>query len=270
MTKIFISYRRDDSADVAGRIYDWLVAHFRPENVFIDVDNIPPGVDFREHLAKSVQQCDVLLVLIGRHWLCDEQGRRRLDDNDDFVRIEIEAALRRKTLVIPVRLRGVKMPAEVELPDTLSELVFRNAVEIRHESFHQDLKRLVEALKQHKKAKSPGEERAPPAPPAIDTSSPAQQDTGFTLRRVTPPERRAPSSTRLKPASGARLEQQFQKKSSQRALADKRKRLLSLMIRLVNEQQELQRLHQNWRFVVPFVLFVAVALASTVAWLIQP
>lgn len=152
MTKIFISYRREDTAHAAGRIYDRLATHFRSENVFIDVDTIPPGVDFRAHVADLVQQCDVLLALIGRHWLVDAQGRRRLDDSRDLVRIEIESALRRKILVIPLFVGGAKMPAAADLPEGLAELAYRNAIEVRHESFHQDLGRLIEVLGKQGKA----------------------------------------------------------------------------------------------------------------------
>lgn len=201
MTRIFISYRRDDSADAAGRIYDWLAANFRPENVFIDVDNIPPGVDFREHLAKSVQQCDILLALIGDEWLRDKQGRQRLDDPRDFVRIEIEAALRRKIVVIPVRLHGAKMPGEAELPDALAELAFRNAIEIRHESFRQDLERLVGALKQHDEtlaADSGATEKeplraAPVANPGTRTPAPPRSGAD-----------QAPASSTPQPASASK------------------------------------------------------------------
>ena len=90
---IFISYRRDDSSDVTGRIYDRLILHFGKQCVFKDVDNIPLGVDFRKHLGDSVGRCDVLLTIVGKQWLVGEQGNRRLDDVRDFVRIELEAAL---------------------------------------------------------------------------------------------------------------------------------------------------------------------------------
>ena len=105
--RVFISYRRDDSADVAGRIDDRLAAHFGRENVFKDVDSIPPGVDFRKHLHAAVSGCDLALVVIGRDWLDarDEEGNRRLDDEADFVRIEIEAALGRGIPVVPALVR---------------------------------------------------------------------------------------------------------------------------------------------------------------------
>src|SRR4051812_38879350 len=93
--KLFISYRRDDARHLTDRIYDRLVTQFGKAAVFKDVDAIPLGVDFRGHLTESVAQCDVVLVVIGRNWLSvrDASGRRRLDDENDLVRAEIELAL---------------------------------------------------------------------------------------------------------------------------------------------------------------------------------
>src|SRR5262252_1711665 len=101
MAKIFISYRREDSADIVGRIYDYLTPPLGPflhEDVFKDVDTIPLGVNFKTHLESAVAQCAVQLVIIGPHWLTttDANGKIRLDDPRDFVRIEVEAALKRQ------------------------------------------------------------------------------------------------------------------------------------------------------------------------------
>ena len=96
MPKIFISYRREDSIGIAGRIYDRLCLKFGRESVFMDVDAIPLGVDFRQHLTDAVGQCDILLAVIGERWLTiADHGHRRLDNPADFVRIEIETALQR-------------------------------------------------------------------------------------------------------------------------------------------------------------------------------
>src|SRR6266550_727667 len=127
MTSIFISYRREVSQDVAGRMYDRRRDRFGRDNVFMDVDNIPFGVDFRQHLDDAVRRCDVLLAVIGAGWLDvryregDRQGQRRLDDPDDFVRIEIESALQRGIRVIPVLSSGAKMPGEAELPQGMKD-----------------------------------------------------------------------------------------------------------------------------------------------------
>jgi formylglycine-generating enzyme required for sulfatase activity len=148
MPKIFISYRRDDSAGMAGRIYDWLEARFGRDNLFMDVDAIPFGVDFREHLHNAVGQCDVLLAVIGRNWVGPTpEGTRRLDDPKDFVRIEIEAALARNIFIIPVLVDQMRMPAETELPSSLASLAYRNASEVAHgRDFHAQVDRLVRGI----------------------------------------------------------------------------------------------------------------------------
>jgi formylglycine-generating enzyme required for sulfatase activity len=149
MTKCFLSYRREDTADITGRIYDRLVNHYGAADVFQDVDSIPPGVDFRKQLSEAVGQCQVLLVVIGRQWLTvtNRAGKRRLDDARDFVRIEIEAALQRDIPVIPVLVQGVEMPAEEDLPPPLQPLAYRNAITVsRDPHFHRDLDHLIKYL----------------------------------------------------------------------------------------------------------------------------
>ena len=145
---IFISYRRADSAGYAGRIYDRLTAHFGEDAVFMDVDVIPAGVDFVETLQHAVQSCDVLVALTGRSWLNikDETGQRRLDNPEDFVRIEIAAALDRDIRVIPVLVDGVLMPRSTELPRNLKPLARRNALQVNHHSFNADVHRLISQL----------------------------------------------------------------------------------------------------------------------------
>lgn len=151
MSKVFISYRRDDSSDASGRIYDRLVRDLGPANVFMDVDNIPPGVDFSEHIRKTVQKCSVLLAIINRTWLDGKDGKsRRINDPEDFVRIEIEQALRQDaTTVIPVLLHGTPMPSAADLPTKMQRLAILNAKKIDHHSFHQDLDPLVNYIKLH-------------------------------------------------------------------------------------------------------------------------
>lgn len=146
--RIFISYRRADSAGYAGRIYDRLSAHFGKESIFMDVDTIPAGLDFVEVLENAVQSCDVLVALIGRQWLSikDEAGKRRLDNPQDFVRIEVAAALGRSIRVIPVLVDGVPMPNSDQLPHGLKTLARRNAVLVNHHSFHNDANSLIEQL----------------------------------------------------------------------------------------------------------------------------
>jgi serine/threonine protein kinase len=130
--KVFISYRRSDSALMAAIIYDRLVEEFGVESVFFDIDHIPIGSDFRKVLHDAVTQCSVLIVLMGDRWVdcTDEDGRRRLDNDDDFVRIEVECALERNIPVVPVMLGHQRMPTKDELPPSLQELRHRHAAQI--------------------------------------------------------------------------------------------------------------------------------------------
>jgi TPR repeat protein len=148
--KVFISYRRDDSAGYAGRMHDRLMRDLGGEFLFMDVDAIPPGANFVKVLQDEVSQCAVLLAMIGAHWLDarDERGNRRLDNPDDFVRIEIATALGRDIPVVPILLDGAGIPKSDQLPDDLRELTLRNALEVRHASFHFDMDKLIGWLKQ--------------------------------------------------------------------------------------------------------------------------
>jgi hypothetical protein len=132
--QIFISYRREDAAYPAGRLYDRLQSRFAAEKIFMDVDSLAPGVDFVEALERSVGGCDVLIAVIGRRWLSasDEEGNRRLDQPEDFVRVEVATALKRGIRVIPVLVEGAPVPRSRELPDDLKALVRRNALEVSH------------------------------------------------------------------------------------------------------------------------------------------
>lgn len=151
MHAIFISYRRDDSSDVTGRIYDRLVQHFGRESVFKDVDAIPLGVDFRKHLADSVGRCGVFLAVIGRNWRLGNRAHAESADNPhDFVRIEIESAFQRGIPVIPVLVQGAAVPNENELPPGLTALAYHNAISIRPDpDFHQDVGRLIKGIETH-------------------------------------------------------------------------------------------------------------------------
>lgn len=148
MSSIFISYRRDDSAPYAGRLYDRLTAHFGAGEVFMDIDQIEPGEDFVEVIERKVGGCETAVVLIGERWLAaaDADGARRLDDPADFVRLEVAAALQRGACVVPVLVGGAVMPRPTELPEALAALSRRNAVELSDSRFHRDVDRLIAAL----------------------------------------------------------------------------------------------------------------------------
>jgi hypothetical protein len=148
---IFISYRRNDSRHISDRIYDRLVASFRQETVFKDVDSIPLGADFRRVLEEYVGKCDLFIAIIGTRWLdiLDDIGRRRLDDQNDFVRIEIETALQRNIPIVPILVDQARMPKVAELPTGLRELAYRNATHVRPDpDFHRDMERVIRACEE--------------------------------------------------------------------------------------------------------------------------
>ena len=149
--QIFISYRRDDASFPAGRIYDHLAARFPHNQIFMDVDNLDPGIDFFEAIENSVGSCEVLVAVIGQRWLAlaDDKGRRRLDNPNDFVRLEIASALARNIAVIPVLVHDAKMPHPDQLPDNLKDLAYRNSVEITHARWNSDVQLLTKALGQY-------------------------------------------------------------------------------------------------------------------------
>ncbi|MGE0294105.1 MAG: toll/interleukin-1 receptor domain-containing protein [Hyphomonadaceae bacterium] len=148
---IFIGYRRDDTADVAGRIFDALEARFGRARVFKDVDNIPVGADFGQYIKGILPRCRVALILIGPHWADakDGSGRPRLEDPSDWVRIEVETALATPKLqVVPVLLNGAQMPRAEQLPASLQPLLTLNAAVIRRDpDFRDDIDRLGAALR---------------------------------------------------------------------------------------------------------------------------
>lgn len=144
---IFISYRRHDSLATTGRLYDRLKLRFSAAQIFMDVDAIEPGLDFVEVIEQEVRHCDVLLAIIGPHWLGSPDGdsRHRLDDND-FVCLEVGAALKRNIRVIPVLVDGASMPQADDLPGELKPLVRRNAIDVGHRYFDSDVERLFQVL----------------------------------------------------------------------------------------------------------------------------
>ena len=148
--QIFINYRRGDEPGFTQALLGRLEQAFPPDQIFIDVDNISPGEDFTLVLESQVAQCDTLLAVIGKGWLnaTDELGSRRLDDPHDFVRIEIESALKHGKRVIPVLVHDARMPRPDELPEGLRPLARRNAIRLTHERFRADVQGLVKALQQ--------------------------------------------------------------------------------------------------------------------------
>ena len=148
MATVFISYRRADSEDVTGRIYDELVKSFDRSDVFMDVDSIPDGEDFVKIIRDQVRQCQVMVVIIGPNWAgrLANQKKRRLDDPNDFVRLEAEAALQRGMPIIPLLVSRADMPPATELPLSLRRLVQLNARPVRAKDFHRDMEKVVFAI----------------------------------------------------------------------------------------------------------------------------
>ena len=147
MTRIAISYRRDDSGVITGRIFDRLAAHYGREAVFRDIDNIPPGVDFREHIARVLSESDILLAIVGPRWLGSRGGRSRIDDEADPVRLEVETGLHKQMPVIPVLVLRAAMPRVDRLPVSLKDFAYRNAVQVDDgQDFDVHSARLIRAM----------------------------------------------------------------------------------------------------------------------------
>jgi hypothetical protein len=187
--RIFLSYRRDDSAPYAGRLADALSQRIGERNVFMDLDSVEPGSDFVEVIERSLSHCDVVLAVISRDWLTAAlpDGGRRLDDEDDFVRRELEIALELNVRIVPVLVGGAMMPAYAAMPKSLAPVARRNAFELSDRRWHDDVNKLVERLDRPRSPEVPaaanengadggdGAERAGPiAKPATGKSNAAR------------------------------------------------------------------------------------------------
>jgi hypothetical protein len=145
--KISISYRRNDSDAITGRIFDRLVAHYGEDAVFRDIDNIPPGIDFRKHINRALENTNVLLAIIGPQWKGKTASGSRIEDPTDLVRIEIEVALRKDIPLIPVLVGNTPMPDPKELPEGMKDFAFRQAVKVDAlEDFDDHVRRLIRSL----------------------------------------------------------------------------------------------------------------------------
>ena len=146
--QIFISYRREDASYPAGRLYDNLHSRFPQNEIFMDVDSIKPGIDFVQTIEERVGACDVLVAVIGKRWLsaADEEGRRRLDNPEDFVRVEVGTALKRGVRVIPALVEGASMPQASQLPEDLSRWPAATRSTSSHDRFRADSERLIDSV----------------------------------------------------------------------------------------------------------------------------
>jgi hypothetical protein len=145
---VFISYRREETASYAGRLYDRLGDRFGEDNIFMDVNSMAVGVDFTMAIAGAVSRCNIMFVLIGQRWIAitDSRGKRRIDNPGDFVRIEIETALQRDVWVVPVLVDGAVLPRADDLPQSLGPLVRHQALELSHAGFRSEVAPLIAAV----------------------------------------------------------------------------------------------------------------------------
>jgi hypothetical protein len=148
MSTVFISYRRQTAAGEARALFNDLTARLGENAVFMDVDSISLGRDFRGELQKILAACDLMLVLIDKDWAAakDEKGRVRLENTGDFVRMEIEAALKRDIVVTPILVKGAQMPAAEELPAEIRDLAYRNGFELSHNRWESDVREMIRRL----------------------------------------------------------------------------------------------------------------------------
>ena len=147
MPKIFVSYRRKSSEAITGRILDRLVDHYGKESIFIDIDNIPAGVDFRQRIEQVLNESDIMIAVVGPKWLGSEKSRIGMHRENDWVRLEVETALHRKSLVIPVLVEGAQMPLASDLPDSMKDFAYRNALVVASgQDFHVHVDRLIRSI----------------------------------------------------------------------------------------------------------------------------
>ena len=195
MPKIAISYRRADSEAMTGRIFDRLIAHYGKEAIFRDIDDIPPGIDFRVHINQTLLKTHILLAIVGPQWLgmASDGSADRIQEESDPVRVEVETALRRRVPLIPVLIGTTKMPSSDQLPPSLKDFAFRNAVKVdtgQDFDYHMDrLIRSMDAILEQAPKSSPSRETKTPTPPKPSTAergaaaaaiaeAPRKKDTG--------------------------------------------------------------------------------------------
>jgi len=180
MPKISISYRRADSEAMTGRIFDRLTAHYGKDVIFRDIDDIPPGIDFRHHINETLLKTNILLAVIGPKWLGSSRGGlERIQEESDPVRVEVETALRRRVQIIPVLIGNTRMPSSDQLPPSLKDFAFRNAVKVdtgQDFDYHMDrLIRSMDAILSQTKSSPPSRETKMPTGSAAKASTGANQ-----------------------------------------------------------------------------------------------
>jgi hypothetical protein len=185
---IFISYRREDTAGETGRLYDHLVDRYGEDNVFRDIDAIRPGSNFVKRIEGVIESAGAVVAVIGRDWLTstDRSGKRRLDSPNDFVRVELTAALERGTLLIPILVQEANMPLADDLPNGLERLASIQALEVSESRWLYDVGRLVQVIDEETNllaAREPGALPERPKEAAI-VESPPKASGARTVRRA--------------------------------------------------------------------------------------
>src|SRR5579864_2038040 len=245
MSRITISDRRDDSDVITGRIFDRLSAHYGRETVFRDIDSIPLGVDFRKHVNSVIDDTDIMVAVVGPKWIGPRPGQSRLDNAADPVRVEIDAALRKKVPLIPVLVLRAQMPRADQLPPSLEDFAYRNAATIdAGQDFDTHMARLIRAIDNLlvERAKSPASEPAAvssaapasPAPTTSPTEDEEQQRFAEQLKREEEERQRRLEEDREREAAEARRREE---EDRQQQLAEQR-RLQEERDRLAAEQRE--------------------------------
>lgn len=220
---IMVSYRRSDSGPITGRICDRLRTHFGSDRVYMDVDSVPIGIDYRSHINDFMSGCDVLLAVIGPHWLgTGEVGTRRIDDPSDLVRLEVANALKRNVLVIPLLIDRTDMPVPNDLPEDLKDLTFRNALRVDGGvDFHHHVDRLCSAIEAAMR------KRAGPAH-RLGTDKTAAARSGTSFLKTLPKATRASSGAALGSSQDYAVLKELPLDSTRITLLRKRRTLLRL------------------------------------------
>jgi hypothetical protein len=185
MPRVTISYRRDDSLGVTGRIFDRLTGHYGRETVFRDIDNIGVGLDFRSQIRKALSETDVVVAVVGPKWLGPRSGHNRLMNGADPVRVEIETALRHEVPLIPILVSGAVMPSAENLPETLNSFAYRNALTVDSgKDFDVHMARLFDAITEILGVETATDARTLPPEPRIAKPDPDSVAPSSELGRV--------------------------------------------------------------------------------------
>src|SRR5437763_9459997 len=210
MGTVFISYRREITAGEARALFNELLGKLGKNSVFMDVDSIALGLDCRGALQKTLESCDLMLVLIGKDWaeVKDEEGRPRLLNPGDFVRLEIEAALKRDIVVTPILVQGAHMPAPEQLPAEIRDLVYRNGFELSHNRWESDFAEMIRRLnldiaKEGRRVEQPASTAAAPNAPIAAVAQLATPGRHFFSRPLNVTRRQALGIAALAAGAGA-------------------------------------------------------------------